>query len=113
MKPFGKIVWYLNRKWFHADIDPRAELAGGFHLIHGLGTVIGCEVKSLGKLTVYQGCTLGGNQGRRREMDDGTVLQQPLCENNVVIYTGAGVFGPVILSEGTIVKANSIVTHDL
>lgn len=112
LKPLSKMVWYLNRMWFHVDIDPRADLAGGFLLVHGLGTVIGCHVKSEGWITVYQGITLGGNQGREKVLEDGTIIQQPLLKDKVIIYTDVGVFGPVVLSEGTVVKAKEIVTHD-
>lgn len=57
----SKIIWYINRLLFHVDIDYRADLAGGIRLVHGLGTVIGHETKSLGNLTIYQGVTIGGN----------------------------------------------------
>ena len=46
MAVLAKIVWYINRVAYHVDIDYRADLAGGFVLIHGMGTVIGCEVYS-------------------------------------------------------------------
>lgn len=36
----SKIIWYINRLLYNVDIDYRADLAGGFHLVHGLGTVI-------------------------------------------------------------------------
>lgn len=57
----AKLVWYINRIIFSVDIDYRADLAGGFVLIHGLGTVVGKDVVSKGKLTVYQGVTIGGS----------------------------------------------------
>lgn len=41
----AKFVWYINRVVFSVDIDYRANLAGGFVLVHGLGTVIGTGVK--------------------------------------------------------------------
>jgi len=56
------------------DIDYRADLAGGFMLIHGLGTVIGKNVISRGKLKVYQHVTLGGGNGKvGRLVEDGKV----------------------------------------
>lgn len=109
----SKIIWYINRLLFHVDIDYRADLAGGFVLVHGLGTVIGKDVISEGRLTVYQGVTLGGNSGFTRDLEDGRILTQPLLKKNVRIYTNASVFGPVIVSEDKIIKAYSVVTHDL
>lgn len=109
----SKIIWYINRMLFHVDIDYRADLAGGFVLVHGLGTVIGKSVCSKGRLTVYQGVTIGGNNGKTRIDDNGKEYGQPIIGENVKIYTGAGVFGPVIIESGTVIKAGSIVTHDI
>lgn len=52
----SKILWYINRMLFHVDIDYRADLAGGFVLVHGLGTVIGKTVISKGPLTSISAC---------------------------------------------------------
>jgi len=60
--PVAKLIWYMNRLLFHCDIDYRADLAGGFMIVHGLGIVIGSGVKSNGRLKVYQGVTLGGDR---------------------------------------------------
>lgn len=78
---------------------------------HGLGIVIGKDVESRGKLTVYQGVTLGGN-GKERELACGRV-DQPIIEDDVIIYTNAMIFGPVIIGHGNRIKAGTIVTNDL
>lgn len=108
----AKIIWYCNRLLFHVDIDYRADLAGGFQLIHGLGVVIGKSVCSKGNLTVYQGVTLGGT-GKTRVDENGKVWGQPLLEDGVIIYTDAKVLGPVIISRGSIIKAGRIVTDNI
>jgi len=110
---FSKIIWYVNRMLYHVDIDYRADLAGGFVLIHGLGTVIGKDVRSMGKLVVYQGVCLGGNGNKQRIDDLGNIWTQPLLEENVKIFTGAYVFGPVIIHKNINIKAGSIITHDV
>lgn len=110
---FSKVIWYINRMYFHVDIDYRADLAGGFVLVHGLGTVIGCEVCSKGRLTVYQGVTIGGNNGKTRVDENGKVWGQALLGNNVTIYTDAAIFGPVIISDNSVIKAKQLVTTDL
>lgn len=110
---FAKIIWYINRLLFHVDIDYRADLAGGFVLVHGLGTVIGCEVCSIGPLTVYQGVTIGGNKGKTRVDENGKVWGQALIGKNVVIYTDAAVFGPVIISDNVKINAKQLITRDL
>lgn len=113
LSPISKVIWYINRMLFHVDIDYRADLAGGFVLIHGLGTVIGRSVCSRGRLTVYQGVTIGGNNNLSRVDEKGREWWQPLLEDNVKICTNACVFGPIIISEGTLVKAGSIVSHSM
>lgn len=109
----SKIIWYINRMLFHVDIDYRADLAGGFVLVHGLGTVIGKSVRSKGRLTVYQGVTIGGNNGKIRLDEAGKSFGQPIIGENVKVYTGAGIYGPVIVQDKTVIKAGSIVTHDI
>ncbi len=109
LTPLAKIVWYLNRMLFHADIDFRSRIAGGFKIVHGLGLVIGHEVYAEENLTVYQHVTLGGSRGEYRIIN-GINTGQPYIEDNVTIYTGAGVFGPVHLKSGEVIKAGSIVT---
>ena len=109
----SKIIWYINRLLFHVDIDYRADLAGGFYLVHGLGTVIGKSVCSTGPLKVYQGVTIGGNNNKVRVDDNGKEWGQPLFGKNVVVYTGASVFGPVVIGDNAIIKAGEIITHDV
>lgn len=113
LSPISKIIWYINRIIYSVDIDYRADLAGGFVLVHGIGVVIGKGVKSEGKLTVYQNVTIGGNQGKIRTDKNGKEWGQPLIHENVKIYTGAGIFGPVIIGENSIIKAHSIVTKNI
>lgn len=112
LRIFAKIVWYLNRVIYNVDIDYRARLAGGFVLVHGLGTVIGCGVISEGRLTVYQGCTLGGNKNSSADYK-GMKIMQPVLQDGTVIYTGAGVFGPVIIGKNVKIKAGSVIMHNV
>lgn len=110
----GKIIWYINRLIFHVDIDHRADLAGGFVLVHGLGTVIGKDVISKGRLTVYQHVTIGGGNGQPGRKDpDGKVRGMPLFENNVKVYAGAMIIGGITVGENTKVKAGRIVSKDV
>lgn len=108
----AKLVWYINRIVFNVDIDYRADLAGGFCLVHGLGVVIGSGVKSEGNLRVYQGVTIGGSPGRRG-IYEGKEISQPVLCSNVILYTDAKVFGPVVIGKNNIIKAGSIITKDM
>lgn len=111
---FGKIIWYINRLLFHVDIDYRADLAGGFVLVHGLGTVIGRYVVSEGPITVYQHVTLGGGNGRRGRIDEnGKEWPMPLFKGNNKIYAGAFVIGGIVIGENTIIKAGHTISKDV
>ncbi len=107
----AKIVWYINRIIFSVDIDYRANLAGGFVLVHGLGTIIGKDVVSNGKLTVYQGVTIGGS-GRSKVIEGEKEIWQPILGKNVCIYSNAMVLGPVRISDNVKIKAGERITID-
>lgn len=110
----AKIIWYINRMFFHVDIDYRADLGGGFVLVHGLGTVIGKNVISKGPLKIYQHVTLGGGNGKPGRLDeDGKVRGMPLFGKNCIIYTGAIIVGGITIKDNSIIKAGSIITHDI
>ena len=108
----AKIIWYINRIIFCVDIDYRADLAGGLVIKHGLGIVIGKGVITKGNITIYQGVTLGGNSGIKKQYQ-GIMIDQPYIEENVTIYTDAKIFGPVVIGKNNIIKAGSILTDDL
>lgn len=59
LSPIAKIVWFINRIMFSVDIDYRAKIGVGFRLIHGIGVVIGKDVKIGNNVLIYQGVTLG------------------------------------------------------
>ena len=70
-------------------------------------------MRSEGPLTVYQGVTIGGNNGKTRVDENGKVWGQPLIRKNVTVYTDAAIFGPVIISENAVIKAKQLVTKDI
>lgn len=110
--PIAKLIWIFNRLLFCVDIDPRARIAGGFLIKHGLGLVIGAY-SNIGKnFTVYQGVTVGGNSGLTR-IYKGIELKQPLIGEGVIIGPNAVVIGPLILGKNCQIGAGSIITKDV
>jgi len=107
----SKVIWYINRLLFHVDIDYRAKLDGGIVIKHGLGLVIGKDVETYGKVTLYQGVTLGGMNTTRDY--NGKIIDQPILLEGVVVYTDAKIFGPVIIGKNNKIKAGQIVTSDM
>lgn len=110
--PLAKIFWLINRILFTVDIDPRSELSGGLVIIHGMCIVIGHEVKSVGKLTIFQGVTIGGNYGKKANIN-GIITGQPYFEGNVILGTDSCVFGPVLIKNNSLIGAKAIVTKDV
>ncbi len=107
----SKVIWFINRVIFSVDIDYRAQIGDNFMLVHGLGIVIGCDVKIGKNVKIYQGVTLGGC-GKIRE-ENGEILTQPIIGDNCIIYTNACIFGPVKISSNTKIKACKVIVEDM
>lgn len=112
LTPVGRVFWLINRVLFSIDIDPRASLMGGMVILHGAGIVIGKSVKAYGDFKIYQGVTLGGNNGKRSEYN-GQQFSQPILMENVVLGINSCVLGPVILKDNCKIGANAIVTKNV
>ncbi|WP_430815369.1 serine O-acetyltransferase [Carboxylicivirga sp. RSCT41] len=110
--PVSKLFWLFNRIIFTVDIDPRADLAGGLMLVHGMNIVIGHEVRSQGKLRIFQGATVGGNSGKSRVIN-GEMIRQPIFYDDVTVGINSCVLGPVTIGENSIVGTGAIVTKDV
>ncbi|MDK2586345.1 hypothetical protein QOZ83_10770 [Romboutsia sedimentorum] len=108
---FAKLVWFINRVVFSVDIDYRAKIGNNFMLIHGLGTVIGCDVKIGNNVKVYQGVTLGGCGKIRHE--NGEILTQPIIGDDCIIYTNACIFGPVKIKSNARIQACKVILEDI
>lgn len=81
--------------------NPNIEIGGGLYVVHGGGVHLNC--KRIGKnLTIYQGVTLGIQEGER-----------PIVEDDVTIYPNAVVVGGLRLGKGCTVGALSYVSHDV
>ena len=111
LRIIAKLIWFINRVVFSVDIDYRAKIGRNFILVHGIGVVIGCDVRIKDNVKIYQGVTLGGN-GKIREIINGQ-MTQPEIGNNCIIYTNTCVFGPVIINDNSIVKACQVVVKDI
>jgi serine O-acetyltransferase len=97
------------------DIHPGAQIGRHFFIDHGTGVVIGETTEIGDNVKLYQGVTLGalsfptdekGNllRGRKRH---------PTIEEDVVIYSGASILGPVRIGKGSVIGGNVFLTHDV
>lgn len=73
----------------------------GLLLIHGHGTVINAHAVLGSNVTIYHRVTIGV-----RFLND----ESPKIGNGVTIGSGAGVFGPIFIPDGTTIPANAVVT---
>lgn len=108
----SKILLYINRILYSVDIDYRADLAGGFHIIHGIGLVVGMNVKTDGPVRIYQGVTLGGNNGKVKIRNE-RKFSQPWLGSNVIIYSNALVVGPVRVNDGAVIGAGTFISSEV
>ena len=105
IKRFWGVVFYpIYRHYefkYGIHANPNIEIGGGLCVVHGEGVHLNCEC--IGKnLTVYQGVTLGIQNGNR-----------PVVEDDVTIYPNAVIVGGVRLGKGGVVGALSYVSHDV
>jgi serine O-acetyltransferase len=102
-----RIIRSMGILFYGAEISYGAEIGPGFRVAHSVGIVIGPKVKAGANLEVFQNVTIGG---RDRERNG---ILKPVIEDNVTIFTGAAVLGPVRVGENVSVGANSVVTKDV
>ena len=103
---------YFNKLIYSCDIDYRANIGGGLKILHGIGIVIGAEVYAGENLTIYQGVSLGGSFGKKREIQ-GKTTGQPYIHNNVTLLANCSVFGPCEIGQGSFIGAGTIITKDV
>lgn len=95
----------ISRK-FCADLHPASCIGLGCYFAEGSDLVIG-ETASVGRDCVFQhGVTLGGTG---KEAGD----RHPKVADAVVIGTGATILGNIVIGEGSMIQASSVVTKSI
>jgi serine O-acetyltransferase len=106
------LVPRIMTEWAHnktgIDIHPGAEIGPRFFIDHGTGVVVG-ETTVIGQhVKIYQGVTLGAKSFQKDEK--GRVVKgikrHPNIEDNVTIYAGATILGPVTIGKDSIIGGN-------
>lgn len=99
------ILTIIQKQFCGCEIYYSSEIGENFLLVHGLGTMIGSRANIGNNCTVYQNVTIGAKKMYATE--------RPTIGNNVVIYTGAKIFGDIKIGDGAVIGANAIVTKDV
>jgi serine O-acetyltransferase len=110
-----RIVSQLAHAKTGIDIHPGAEIGPSFFIDHGTGVVIG-EASSIGeRVRLHQGVTLGSRAAEAGEQlaSSGDERRQPIIEDDVVIYAGATILGPVVIGRGARIGGNVWLTRSV
>ncbi|MEI9926727.1 MAG: serine O-acetyltransferase EpsC [Sphingomonas sp.] len=98
------------------DIHPGARIGRSFFIDHGTGIVIG-ETAMIGdRVRLYQGVTLGGEPapaGAARAQGRDAARRHPAIEDDVVIFAGAVVLGPVTIGARSRIAGNVWLRRDV
>ena len=84
------------------DVGLNTVIGKHFQTEHFIGMVIGDGVRIGDNCTIYQKVTLGQRKGG-----------YPTLGNNVTVYPNAVVLGDILVDDGAVVLAGSIVTKDV
>jgi serine O-acetyltransferase len=101
------------------DIHPGALIGRSFFIDHGTGIVIG-ETAIIGdRVRLYQGVTLGGEPTMADDAHDGrgerggAVRRHPAVGDDVVIFAGAVLLGPVTIGARSRIAGNVWLRRDV
>lgn len=79
-----------------------ADIGEGFHIDHGMSTVIGSRCKIGKGFWIHHGCTVG----HRSVTDFG---EGPTIGDDVILYANSHIFGDITVGNKTVIGANSTV----
>lgn len=99
-------IFAKNRllKIYGIEIGKNTKIGMGLKLGHANGIIIGEGVEIGENVTIYQQVTFGIS----KISDMGILDAYPKIGNNCVIYAGAKIFGNIVVGNGTVVGANSV-----
>ena len=94
------------------DIHPGATIDYPFFIDHGTGTVIG-QTTTIGKrVKIYQCVTLGAVSLSNANKMRG-VVRHPQVGNDVTIYAGASLLGPINIGDNVTIGSNVFLLEDV
>lgn len=101
------LVFYrILQHWTGIQIPVRVNIRGGAKISHFSNIVIVGESVIGKNLTIMQGVTIGRGFSKKN-------YGCPKIGDNVIIFTGAKVFGNITIGDNVIIGANSVVSTDI
>jgi len=97
------------------DIHPGATIGRSFFIDHGTGIVIGETARIGDRARIYQGVTLGGEPRAAGAAHgaDAKGRRHPAIEDDVVIFAGAVLLGPITIGARSQIGANVWLREDV
>lgn len=102
------VKFYLRNK-YQIEYSPNLILGSHFRIPHPRGIILAAR-KIGDNCLVGQYVTIGGNNLKSREKG---LIKEPTVGNNVNIYAGAVVAGPIDIGNDVIIGANTTITKDV
>ena len=103
---FGPFFARLSLFLTGVDIAPGAEIGPGLIIAHGVGLVIGDQVRIGSDAILLHQATIGAPSV-------GRIDQMPVLGDNVLVAAGAGLIGAIRIGNDVFIGANAVVTGDV
>jgi len=110
-----RIISEISHSETGIDIHPGATIGKEFFIDHGTGVVIGETCVIGNNVRIYQGVTLGAKSfplDKENHPIKG-IKRHPRIEDNVTIYSGATILGPITIGEKSEIGGNVWITHNV
>jgi serine O-acetyltransferase len=110
-----RMISELSHSETGIDIHPGATIGEKFFIDHGTGVVIGETTVIGNNVRLYQGVTLGAKSFPLDERGNPIkgIIRHPKIEDDVIIYSGATILGPIKIGKGAEIGGNVWITHDV
>ena len=110
-KKIAKIYSLILRVVYAIDVQPETKIDENVQFVHnGLGCVLHPKTVIKSGCKIYQNVTIGGNgkivNGKKQS-------GAPVLEENVAVFAGACVLGPIRIGHDSIIGANAVITKDV
>ncbi len=102
--PLLSSIHWVMREVCSCEFFFSTEIGEGFHITHGLGTVIGSRNRIGKGFRIYQGCTIGHKEDAGR----GAIIG-----NNVTMYANSLILGELTIGDNAVIGSNSLVLKDV
>lgn len=111
-RPISYILRSISIVWGGTEIHPAAQIGPGFCLVHSQKVVIGAGVTIGANARISHGVSIGSDPGRG-VWDGKGDLEWPIIGDDVTVALDSIILGPVVIGDGAIISAQSLVVRDV